>query len=91
MWLVSDEAMRGLLGGEFCQVVIAKQTDPDVSIKKLYDYQFNYFSYQGFRKFFKSRLIKVLNGIKFLDDNEMSSKLIKKMARLNNDGEKKNK
>lgn len=91
MWLVSDEAMRDLLGGEFCQVVMAKQASPNMSIKKLYDYQFNYFSYQGFRKFFKSRLIKVLNGMKFLDDNEIGSKFIKKIAGIDNGNEKKNK
>ena len=79
MWIISDGAMRDLLGGEFCQVVIAKQEEPEISIKKLYGYQFNYFSYQGFRKFFKSRLIKILNHIKFIDDDTAMAKIAKKM------------
>lgn len=83
MWIISDEAMRDLLGGEFCQVVIAKQENPELSIRKLYDYQFNYFSYQGFRKFFKGRLIKILNHIKFVDDETAMGKIVKKMLGIN--------
>ena len=51
MWLLSDEDLRHLLGGEYVQVVCAKQIDKDISIRKLFYYQFEYNSYNGFRKF----------------------------------------
>ena len=49
MWVLSDNDMRELLGGEFIQVILAKQIDKDMSIRKLFYYQVDYLSYNIFR------------------------------------------
>ena len=53
MWIVTDKAMNSLLGGNFSNVVLAKQKNKDIPIQRLYKLQDLYSSYQGFRKFFK--------------------------------------
>lgn len=77
MWLLSDDDMKKLLGGEFCQTVIIKQLEPNTSIRQLYFTQFDYNSYNGFRKFYSSKLKPIINSIKYLDDDNFITKVIK--------------
>lgn len=77
MYILSDEAFNNLTGGEFVQVIIAKKHKPDLSVAKLYNYQFNYFSYQGFRKFYKKYLEPIINKIIYVDDETLAGKFLK--------------
>ena len=68
MWLVSDEAMKELLGGDFEWVI--KQAQLWVGAKTIKDYslhQWTYKSYNGFRKFFNKKIIPILDGVKPLN------------------------
>ena len=77
MYLVEDESFNEMLGGEYYQVILAKKEQPDLSIARLYNYQFNFFSYQGFRKFYKKHLEPIINGIRIIDDKSFIGKLIR--------------
>ena len=77
MWIVSDNAMRELLGGEFCQVVEMKQLVKDLSIKEMWAMQFKYFSYDGFRKFYNKYLSKIIDDIRVVDDDKFIVKVFK--------------
>ena len=76
MWIVTDNAMIELLGGDFSNVVLAKQKDKDVPMTKLILLQEQYLSYQGFRKFFKRHLQSIIENICFIKDNSFVSKII---------------
>lgn len=78
VWVVSDEAMRKLLGGEFCQVVEAYKEDETLTVKKLFNYQFEYGSYNGFRLFMKNHLTPIIKRIAFIDDTSLISRLLRK-------------
>ena len=82
MWIVSDEAMKQLLGGEFCQVVELKKLEPRLTVKDLYLLQFKYFTYDGFRKFYNKHLSNIINSINFLDDDSFIVKIIKTILRI---------
>ena len=69
MWVLSDDDMRELLGGEFIQVILAKQIDKNMSIRKLFYYQVDYLSYNGFRKFYNKVLYNIIDSIKYIDDD----------------------
>jgi hypothetical protein len=77
MYLLEDESFNNLLGGEYYQVVIAKQQEPNLSIKRLYDFQFNYFSYQGFCKFYHKHLEPIIDSVKIIDDNSILGKILR--------------
>lgn len=77
MYLVEDESFNQMMGGEYYQVILAKQHQPKISIRKLYNFQFNFFSYQGFRKFFKRHLEPVIDGIKIIEDKSIIGKIIR--------------
>lgn len=77
MYILSDDAFNNLVSGEFAQVIIAKKHQPDLSIAKLYNFQFNYFSYQGFRKFYKKYLEPIIDEVFYLDDDTIVSKILK--------------
>lgn len=77
MYILSDEAFNNLTGGEFVQVIIAKKHHPELSVAKLYNFQFNYFSYQGFRKFYKKYLEPIINKIIYVDDETLAGKFLK--------------
>jgi hypothetical protein len=78
MYIISDSAFNELIGGEFYQVILAKKERPDMSVAELYNYQFDYFSYQGFRKFYRKHLEPIINSIKIVDDNSIIGRIIKK-------------
>lgn len=77
MYILTDEAFNNLTGGEFVQVIIAKKQCPDMSIAKLYNFQFDYFSYQGFRKFYKKYLEPIINDTKYIPDETLAGKFLK--------------
>lgn len=77
MYIVEDESFNGMLGGEYCQVITAKKAKPDISVRKLYNYQFNFFSYQGFRKFYRKHLEPFIDGIRMVEDNSFIGKFIR--------------
>ena len=77
MYILSDEALNELLGGEYYQVIIAKKECPDLSIAQLYNFQFDYFSYQGFRKFYRKHLEPIIKQIHIIDDDSIVGKAIK--------------
>ena len=81
MYIIEDESFNEMLGGEYYQVIVAKKAKPDISVMKLYDYQFNFFSYQGFRKFFRKHLEPFINGIRIVDDNGLIGKFIRWITR----------
>ena len=53
MWVISDEGMRVILGGEFVEVYKRYSKNKTISINKLYNHQSKYKTYAGFRKFYK--------------------------------------
>lgn len=77
MYILTDDAFNSLVNGEFAQVIIAKKHQPDLSIARLYNFQFNYFSYQGFRKFYKKYLEPIIDDVFYLDDDTIVSKILK--------------
>lgn len=77
MYLVEDESFKEMMGGEYYQVILAKKKQPKISIRKLYNFQFNYFTYQGFRKFYRRHLEPFIEGIRIVDDNTLIGKLIR--------------
>ena len=83
MYILTDEAFNSLTGGEYAQVIIAKKQQPDLSVAKLYNYQFNFFSYQGFRKFYKKYLEPIINKIIYVDDDTLAGKFLKGLVERN--------
>lgn len=77
MYLIEDESFTELLGGEFYQVILAKKREPDMSIARLYNYQFKYDTYNGFRKFYKRHLESIINGIRLIDNDSIKGKAIR--------------
>lgn len=80
MWVLDDNAMEKLLGGDFCEVKIATEEEENISIRKLSLFQFKYDSYQGFRKFFKKHLEPILKTSCYIDDTSFVSKIIRKLC-----------
>lgn len=81
MYIISDDAFNHLTGGEYVQVIIAKKKCPELSIAKLYNYQFNFFSYQGFRKFYKKYLEPIIREVVYIDDDTLVGKFLKGLIR----------
>lgn len=77
MYILTDEAFNSLTNGEYVQVIIAKKQQPDLSIAKLYNFQFDYFSYQGFRKFYKKVLEPIINCVKYIPDDSIAGRFLK--------------
>ena len=77
MWVVTDEAMNSLLGGDFTDVIIVKQEKKEAPIKKLYSFQDTYLSYQGFRKFFRKHLQSIIEKVYFIEDNSFVGNVFK--------------
>ena len=77
VWVVSDEAMEQILGGDFTDVSVLYESANDVSIRTLYKVQDTYKSYQGFRKFFRKHLEPVIEKICFIEDKGIIGKVVK--------------
>lgn len=80
MYILTDEAFNNLTNGEYVQVIIAKKQCPDMSIAKLYNFQFNYFSYQGFRKFYKKVLEPIINHTLYISDDTLAGRFLKRIV-----------
>lgn len=77
VWVVSDEAMEQILGGDFIDVAVLHESVGNVSIRTLYKLQDTYESYQGFRKFFKKHLEPIIEKISFIEDDTFMGKVVK--------------
>lgn len=77
MWIISDETLNQLLGGNYESVIYLKQKEPTLSVRELFCVQFVYASYDGFRKFYNKKLSKVLNGLKRIPNSSLLAKILK--------------
>lgn len=77
VWVVSDEAMEQMLGGDFIDVAVLHESVDNVSIRTLYKLQDTYESYQGFRKFFRKHLEPIIEKISFIEDDTFMGKVVK--------------
>ena len=77
VWVVSDEAMEQILGGDFTDVSVLYESVNNVSVRTLYKVQDTYKSYQGFRKFFRKHLEPIIKKICFIEDNGFMGKVVK--------------
>ena len=77
MWVVSDEAMEQILGGNFIDVAVLHEECNKITVRKLYKHQNVYKSYQGFRKFFRKHLEPIIEKVCFIEDNRIIGKIIK--------------
>lgn len=81
MWLVDDDVMNRILDGDYKDVVKLKQDIPNASIRKLFFAQGKYKSYVGFNKFYRKVLCSIIDNIIYIDDNSLTSKLIRLFIR----------
>lgn len=77
MYILTDDVFNELVGGEFVQVIEAMKVQPNATIRKLYNLQFNYFSYEGFRRFYNKVIKKVIDGVSYVDTNNLLGKSLK--------------
>lgn len=80
MYILTDEVFNKLMGGEFVQVIEAMKEQPNAPVRKLYNLQFDYFSYEGFRKFFNKVISKIHKGVGYYDDGGLIGKALKDMV-----------
>lgn len=71
MYILTDEVFNKLMGGEFVQVIEAMKVQPNAPVRKLYNLQFDYFSYEGFRKFYNKVISKIINGVSHVDSDNL--------------------
>lgn len=77
MYILTDDVFNMLMGGEFIQVIEAMKVQPNSPVRKLYNLQFDYFSYEGFRKFYNKVISKIINGVAYYDDNHIIGRSLK--------------
>ena len=78
MYIIEDESFNKAMGdGEFYQVILAKKHKPDMSIARLFNFQFKYDTYNGFRKFYRRHLEPIIDGIRLVDDDSIIGKAIR--------------
>lgn len=77
MWIVSDNTMSKILGGDYKDVIGLKKEDNQISIRRLSRLQSTYKSYQGFRKFYCSLLKSIIDGVFHVEDNTIKAKVIR--------------
>ena len=82
VWVVSDEAMEHILGGDFTNVSVLYESANNVSVRTLYKVQDTYKSYQGFRKFFRKYMEPVIERMCFIEDKGFIGKVIKYFSRM---------
>ena len=85
MYILTDDVFNKLLGGEFVQVIEAMKVQPNAPVRKLYNLQFDYFSYEGFRKFYNKVMSKIINGIVHCDNNSIIGRSLKEMVEYSNE------
>ena len=67
------------------EVVEAMKGHPNTPVRKLYNLQFDYFSYEGFRKFYNKVMSKIINGIVHCDNNSIIGRSLKEMVEYSNE------
>lgn len=77
VWVVSDEAMKQILGGDFSSVAVLHDECNKITVRKLYKHQDVYKSYQGFRKFFRKHLEPIIEKISFIEDDTFMGKVVR--------------
>lgn len=82
VWVVSDEAMEHILGGDFTDVSVLHESANDVSVRTLYRVQDTYRSYQGFRKFFRKHMEPVIEKMCFIDNKGFVGKVVRYLSRM---------
>ena len=82
VWIVSDEAMEHLLGGDFTDVAMVHDECNEMTVSKLFPFQNSYRSYQGFRKFFRKHMEPILGMVRYIEDNSLVSNALKYFARM---------
>lgn len=85
MYILTDEVFNKLMGGEFVQVIEAMKIQPNAPIRKLYNLQFDYFSYEGFRKFYNKVISKIINGVVYRDDGSPLGKSLSTLVEYSNE------
>jgi hypothetical protein len=85
MYILTDDVFNKLMGGEFVQVIEAMKVQPNAPVRKLYNLQFDYFSYEGFRKFYNKVMSKIINGVVYYDDNNIIGHSLKEMVEYSNE------
>lgn len=82
VWIVSDEAMEHLLGGDFTDVAMVHDECNEMTVSKLFPFQDRYKSYQGFRKFYRRYLEPIFGMVRYIEDNRMVAGAVKYFARM---------
>lgn len=77
MWIISDEAMHKLLGGNYDTVIYLKQKDDSLTVRDLFCIQFCYASYDGFRKFYNKKLKPIVKEIKHLNNTSLLGNMLR--------------
>ena len=85
MYILTDDVFNKLIGGEFVQVIEAMKVQHNAPVRKLYNLQFDYFSYEGFRKFYNKVISKIINGIVHCDNNSIIGRSLKEMVEYSNE------
>lgn len=77
MWIVDDETMNKIFGGDYTTIIEAKKKYPHLTIRELFCIQIYYNSYDGFRKFYNKSIRPIIDGIKFINNQSLLGKGIK--------------
>lgn len=77
MYILTDEVFNKLMGGEFVQVIEVMKVHPNAPVRKLYNLQFDYFSYEGFRKFYNKVISKIIDGVSHVDSDNLLGKSLR--------------
>lgn len=85
MYILTDDVFNMLMGGEFVQVIEAMKVQPNAPVRKLYNLQFDYFSYEGFRKFYNKVMSKIISGVVYYNDNSLIGSSLKEMVEYSNE------
>lgn len=85
MYILTDEVFNKLMGGEFVQVIEAMKVQPNAPVRKLYNLQFDYFSYEGFRKFYNKVLSKIIDGVVYRNDGSALGKSLSTLVEYSNE------
>lgn len=82
MWILTDEAMEHILGGNFIDVIKTKHEYKDTSILNMKHLQTKYKSYTGFLKFYKKVLEGIIDTSRIISDKSILGKIILYLVRL---------
>lgn len=80
MYIITDEVMDKLLGGNFFIILDFAKRNKQASIKDLFCFQFKYNSYNGFRRFYNNKLKHLIGNIGYINENGFIGKLIKRIG-----------